>query len=152
MRHFRISLIAVAVGAAFALPAAAQEWAGSGSTSTDTRVTDTTVSVSDTAYTDRMSINTIDRSTTQVRSLTATQLTGLTSTDVAELTTDHGARQKAALQRQSALGAAQERGGPGAAGRNPGGRERLRHGGQTGGGVQNLRERPGPARVGWASA
>ena len=70
MRHFRISLIAVAVGAAFALPAAAQEWAGSGSTSTDTRVTDTTVSVSDTAYTDRMSINTIDRSTTQVRSTT----------------------------------------------------------------------------------
>jgi hypothetical protein len=71
MRNFRISLIAVAVGAAFALPAAAQEWAGSGSTSTDTRTTDTSVSVLDTAYTDRMSVNTIDRSSTQVRSTTS---------------------------------------------------------------------------------
>ena len=71
MRNFRISLIAVAVGAAFALPAAAQEWAGSGSTSTDTRVSDTSVSVSDSAYTDRMSVNTIDRSTTQYRSTTS---------------------------------------------------------------------------------
>jgi|GEM_PF-2172068 len=70
MRHLRISLIAATIGAVFALPAAAQEWAGSGSTTTDTRVTDTSVSVSDTAYTDRMSINTIDRSTTQVRSTT----------------------------------------------------------------------------------
>ncbi len=70
MRHLRISLIAAAISTAFALPAAAQEWAGSGSTTTDTRVTDTSVSVSDTAYTDRMSINTIDRSTTQVRSTT----------------------------------------------------------------------------------
>jgi len=84
MRHFRISLIAVAVGAAFALPAAAQEWAGSGSTSTDTRVSDSSVSVSDTVYTDRMSVNTSDRSTTQYRSTTSSN----TFTAAGSLATD----------------------------------------------------------------
>jgi hypothetical protein len=69
MRHFRINLIAVAIGAAFALPAAAD----SGdivSTTTDNRASNTSVSVSETAYIERMSVNTSDRSSTQNRSTT----------------------------------------------------------------------------------